>query len=302
LKHLSSRIRILTALSLLALCLSWVGSSVAEPGDRSDWENVFGHINKAKVAFSLTNAKRKITREDEYYVGRVVAAQILSKYQPYENPEATRYVNLVGHSLALSSKRPEVFRGYRFILLDSDEVNAFACPDAFIFITRGMLSYTQDEDMLAAVLAHEIAHIESHHGRELIKKKLWQKFWKNVATAALGDLSGKTLSTVTTTLGAMGGGYFETLYTKGYEKKLDLEADQAAVELLQRTGYDPHALLEVLAAITETDAPNHRRWFKTHPKTKTRLKKLIPLAAAAKDRPEIRQQRFRTALHELLEG
>jgi len=116
------------------------------------------------AAKAAVEASRGLTPEEEYYVGRAVAANILSNYPPYNRPELNAYINKIGQGLALYSFRPAIFMGYHFMVLDSEEINAFASPGGHILVTRGLLRKVQSEDELAAVLAHEIAHVALKHG------------------------------------------------------------------------------------------------------------------------------------------
>ena len=118
---------------------------------------------------SIARAAEPISAEQEYYIGRVVAATLLESYQLYENAELTEYVNSVCQTLALNSERPELFNGYYAAVLDTDQINAFATSGGHILITRGLLACTDSEDSLAAVLAHEIAHIQLQHSIKAIK-------------------------------------------------------------------------------------------------------------------------------------
>ena len=106
----------------------------------SAWEMPisFGKLVKAKKALTMVSgAAHPISEEEEYYIGRAVAANILSRYPLWKNSEVTRYLNLVGKTLVLKSERPEIFGGYHFGLLDSQEANAFSAPGGIIFLTRG---------------------------------------------------------------------------------------------------------------------------------------------------------------------
>lgn len=255
-------------------------------------------IKAGQTAYSLAKAMDHLTPEDQYYLGRAVAAQILVLYPPYEDPEANRYVNLVGRSLALASDRPEVYDGYRFAILDSEEINAFACPGAIVFVTRGMLRLTESEDELAAVLAHEIGHIQSQHGREVIEEKRWKKFWAVAGMGAVAGLGGKVARKLAVSLGFLAENLFVAIHTKGYGKKLEKEADPQAVEILQRTGYDPHALVRVLEKLVERREEDGKKGFlRSHPKPKNRLDDLGKLRKAEpRPIPEARQQRFEQAL------
>ena len=282
--------RAVPTLTLIALFGLMAGGDTR--ADEDDLITLGRAVSAGRIAFSLEAAMSKITPEDEYYLGRAVAARILTRYALFEDVETTAYVNRVGHSLALASDLPLVYKAYHFIVLDDETVNAFAVPGAFVFITRGLLLLARDEDMLAAVLAHEIAHLEAHHGRHLIRKARWKKFWKVAVENALASLSPKVIGALTATLGAMTNDYFLTLLTKGYAKQLDLQADAAATALMQRVGYDPHALADVIRVLAEVHDPKRRDLSHTHPKPAERLRKLERLAPEPIPRPPRRQQRF----------
>ncbi|WP_428623529.1 M48 family metalloprotease, partial [Sedimenticola sp.] len=99
--------------------------------------------------------------EAEIKVGREIAARILGRFGVLEDARLTRYVNLVGKSVALNASRPEI--EFRFAILDTQSVNAYAAPGGYIFVTKGALDLMQDEAELAGVLAHEIAHVTEKH-------------------------------------------------------------------------------------------------------------------------------------------
>ncbi len=100
------------------------------------------------VVDATSSAARPISEEEEYYVGRAVSAKILGSYQMSTDAYLTRYVNLIGKTVALNSDKPFTFGGYHFAVLDTDEINAFAAPGGTIFITRGMIRTTSNEDEL----------------------------------------------------------------------------------------------------------------------------------------------------------
>lgn len=121
----------------------------------------------------------------ELTFGRMVSYELLNKFGNKVNtdPELNNYVNLVGQSIAKStSKRPQI--KYRFGIIDTDEINAFACPGGYIFVTTGLLKVLYDENELAAVLAHEIGHIEHGDGLRDIQTSKAPEYadfsWKEV--------------------------------------------------------------------------------------------------------------------------
>lgn len=178
--------------------------------------------------------------EAEVRFGKDLAARILGTYPLVEAPPLQRYVNLVGKSVALFASRPELT--FYFGVLASDEINAFAAPGGYVFITRGALAHMQDEAQLAAVLGHEIAHIVKKH----VVKELNIRGVDGSAAAGIAGLIG----------GASGGyrGAFEQaldeatqiLFKRGYAQADELEADRLGLILATLAGYDPKAFLTFL--------------------------------------------------------
>ncbi len=251
-----------------------------------------------KTVRAMEKAFTDITPEQEYYIGRAVAAQILSSYKPYKDKRALRYLNLVGQSLATYSDMPETFGGYHFLILDDDSINAFAAPGGFIFVTRGMLRCCKNEDAVAAVLAHEIAHVQNKHGLQTIKKGRVTQAFTVMATegarqlaapemAQLTDIFEKTIQDITT-----------TLVTNGYSHAFEKQADMGALSILRRMGYDQHALLMMLDEMKQRLKPGGFDFAKTHPDPEERIGELAShidssVAASGMDR---REKRFRAML------
>ena len=143
-----------------------------------------------KGASKATEASRPITDSEEYYVGRAVAARILGKYKLDQDPKLTQYVNEVGETVARKSSRPNPFRGYHFAVLDTQELNAFACPGGIIFITRGLIQTCKNEDQLAAVLAHEVGHVANKDGINSISQARWTQVFTAMGTEAARQYGG----------------------------------------------------------------------------------------------------------------
>jgi beta-barrel assembly-enhancing protease len=225
--------------------------------------------NKKMEVFAEADAKRReeFTPEQEYYIGRSVAAVILNKYPPYANPPANEYLNLIVQALAQVSDMPEIFLGYRVLVLNSDEINAFATPGGHIFITRGLLRCCRTEDAVAAVLAHEIGHIQLKHGIQAIKKERNIEFGKTIA-AEIG------LDKLTETFSGAIGDFTNMVINTGYSRPFEYAADDVAQTLLQRLGYDPHGLVEVLMVMEEKLKPDDAGFGKTHPAPRDRIEKI----------------------------
>lgn len=210
-----------------------------------------------------------ISVEEENVIGRAVAAKILSLYKVLPDQKTTSYVNLVGQTVAAGSERPDTFAGYSFAILDSSEVNAMAAPGGIIFISKGLLSKIQSEDGLAAVLAHEIVHVSEKHGLKAIKKEHSSSFVKvgGHAVSAL-DCSGLLQQTLLAFEGAVDD-IVTSLLQSGYSREQEFTADKKALKLLERAGYDPHAMIETLTSISSESKGSG--WFSTHPSAKDRI-------------------------------
>ena len=252
-----------------------------------------------RTAEAVERSAEDITPEQEYYIGRSVGAVILDQYPPYNNATATEYLNLVGQALALASDRPELFGGYRFMILEANEVNAFATPSGLIFVSRGMLRLTRSEDDLAAVLAHEIGHIQHRHGLKAIRTS---RITTALTSAALTGAQFATSAEVAELTAAFEGSITDitsTLINSGYSRGAEREADEAAVEIMKRVGYDPTALIRVLERMGEGWDPAGPGFARTHPAPDTRISVVQRAIGSYRHQPvgaAARQRRFDRAL------
>ncbi len=116
---------------------------------------------QAEEARKALNAWKPISTEEERDIGHEVALKMVGFYRMYSNEEMTRYVNLVGATVAAHSGSQNI--QYHFAILDSPSINAFSAPGGYIFVTRGLLAMCDDESELAGVLAHEVGHVVGRH-------------------------------------------------------------------------------------------------------------------------------------------
>ncbi|MEZ4753523.1 MAG: M48 family metalloprotease [Bdellovibrionota bacterium] len=224
---------------------------------------------------SMVTAAKEMSREEEYYLGRAVAAKILEIYKPYNNQTVQDYIALVGASAAAFSDMPDTFGGYHFMVLDSDEINAMAAPGGFIFITRGMLEIMPDEDALAAVLAHEVSHVEKQHGLAAISQSNLSEVLAGLGAVAGSLNCGELLTQATAVFGGAVDDVFTSLIEKGYSRDQEFEADAGAVQILYRAGYNPHSILVMLDEVGKSEAGEAGGWFDTHPETSRRKQKVV---------------------------
>ncbi len=261
-------------------------------------DDVVSAGKKVKDLTDATNSFQTNPSEQEYYIGRAVGATIAGRYNAYDNQEANDYVNLVGQTLAQASDRPETFGGYHFLILDSDEINAFAAPGGLIFVTRGMLRCARHEGALAAVLTHEIAHVQHQHGLQAIKKSRLSSVLTAIGIEVFSFLVDSDLVKLVEIFQDSITDITTTMVNKGYSRSSEREADRTAVTIMQRVGYDPNGLIEMLRVMEERLNPEGKDFVKTHPSPASRIadiQKIIGEYAEVKT-PEVRQARFEAAL------
>ena len=273
---------VLVAFGLAALSLALSGcfqsvvrSALTDAGIDYRTERLLDAAERAAPA--IMESVRPVTEPEEYYLGRAVAANIYARYRPLTNPGLNRYVSMVGLTVARASGRPETFGGYNFAVLDSPELNAFAAPGGFVFVTRGVLEACRSEEELAAVLAHEVAHVELQHGLAAIKQSRLQKAFgliaRHTAEVATPDWARRMAKPFEGAIGDI----VSQLVTKGYSREQEYEADARGVAVAAAAGYDPQGLsrfLERLSAQTAFRASGAGFLGKTHPAPKRRLEAL----------------------------
>ncbi len=253
-------------------------------------------INKS--ASAMGQAMEKLTPENEYYIGRAVAATLLQTNKPYDNPALNRYLNLLGQTLAAASDKPETFGGYHFLAMDTHEINAFAAPGGLILVSRGLLRCCKNEDALAAVLAHEVGHIQGEHAINAIKKSRLTTVFTTLAVETGKSLGGAEVAQLTTALEGSITDITSTLVNSGYSRKYEKEADDAAVTILQRVGYNPMGLKDMLTEMGRRLEKSQAGFAKTHPDPADRIDDIDPLIRGFGPAvsPKSRQTRFEKAM------
>jgi predicted Zn-dependent protease len=252
----------------------------------------------AKETQVVTKSFEDITPQQEYYIGRTVGAMILQKYPPYNNPTADGYLNVMGQMLAQASDCPETYGGYHFLIQDSDEINAFAAPGGFIFLTRGMLRCCPQEDAVAAVLAHEIGHVQYKHGLRAIKQSRVTSALTALAIKGAQKYGDEDFAKLTETFEGSISDITKTLIVNGYSRSFENQADLAAISILQRTGYNPNGLVTMLNQMKTQLKPGRRDFAATHPTPDSRVAEIQKYVGkySAVTSPRARQDRFKASL------
>lgn len=286
-------VKILAGIGILSLFLSSMGCGGSHSGQSSDQPDLIGGLGTAfgmkqekidllKKGVGVVQALEPIGEAEEITLGEAVALEAFSRFGgEYQNKEWTRYINLVGQTIAEVSDRPNL--PFRFAILNSQEQNAFAAPGGYIFITVGLLKTLKNEAELAGVLAHEVAHVTERHMLETIRRG-----------AILGSVSEFTLTAMrkdpamfSNVIEEMS----ELLFTKGLDRDKEFEADVVGIEYAYRAGYHPQGLRDYLKTLAREEGKVQSRFFTTHPSTNLRISKIDGLL---KDYTDIKNLPFLT--------
>ena len=236
-------------------------------------------LNKLIDIGKKTTDLKEVGEQGEAEIGNASAASLLGAAPLVQNEKLQTYVNQVGLWLAMQTERPDL--SWRFGVMDTDSVNAFAAPGGFVFITRGLLLRMRNEAELAGVLAHEIGHVLKRHHLMAIQKNAKTGLAANLMSMAVDNSSGgygewkkKAISAST------------ELYARGLDKEDEFEADRLGVVIAARAGYDPYGLPSVLQTLDGMNAQdsNLALMFKTHPSSRQRLDLLDTAMTGSLDR------------------
>lgn len=248
------------------------GESLDNDFDK-DIDNMFATVKKAQESSKNT----ELGPMGRYILGRNLAARVLGAYNPVDpaDPRLT-YLRHVAISIMQASRRSTTFVDPVVILLDAPEViNAFAAPGGFIFVTTGMLKFLKNEDELAFVLAHEIAHIELDHGLNAIKQNEGAK----VFAEATADENGEDPFAA-----------FRNFAENGFSQSVEGEADTRGAQIAAGLGYDITQGIEVIRRLETVTGRKHGTGYPTNRQKRVRESASgVPVSAES---VEIRKQRF----------
>jgi len=245
------------------------GMSVAAGADAALGSLDLGRLFDAGK--SLTTAATPVSEKDEVTIGRDMAGTVLGAAPLVDDPHLQSYVNKVGRWIASQGERADL--PWRFGVIETNGINAFATPGGYILITRGLYQTLDNESQLAGVLGHEIAHVIKRHHITVMQKQAGTQGVVNLGSAYLSSRGGAG--------GAVANqfsGMFADLLTKGLDKEAEYESDHLGVVLAARAGYSPNGLVEVLKKLeARAGEPSLNLLFTTHPHPRDRLQKLAEL-------------------------
>ena len=219
-----------------------------------------------------------MSEQQEIELGRSSDIEVRKQYRVYANPALQSYVNRVGQKVAEHSHRPNIH--YTFTVLDTPEINAFALPGGYVYITRGILAYLNSEAEMAAVLGHEIGHVTARHGVRQQSAAQATNLGISIASIFVPQLNSQIGHDLTNMFGGA--------LLSGYGRDHELEADRLGAQYLARSKYDPQAMIRVIGVLKNQESfdaavakqegrePSHYHGtFATHPDNDTRLQQVV---------------------------
>ncbi len=219
-------------------------------------------IDPTQLGFALFG---DYSLEEEVRIGRQIAGNLLGAVPLVRDDVLQRYVNLVGRWVAQQSGRNEVT--WRFGVIDSDAINAFAAPGGYVFVTKGLYRMLDNEAELAGVLGHEIAHVTKKHHLKVLKQ--------STLIGALGQAASRKVQGSDPAVQNLIGNGAEIM-ARGLDKSAEFEADRVGIVFAARAGYDPWGLPNVLQGLAGLPSGDNRTslLYKTHPHPADRLAEL----------------------------
>ena len=229
-----------------------------------------------------------MSESTELAEGKKAHEQVLAEYGVYPDPKVQAYVNELGQRLARQSERSHL--EWHFTVLDSPEINAFALPGGYVYVTRGIMVYMESEADLAGVIGHEIGHVTARHGSQRATRQ---------QTAGVGVMAATLLGVVLESAGVGGAGQLASQvsqsvaanYIATYGREQELQADQLGAEYLSRSNYDPRNMIDVIQVLKNQERfaedsaraegrtpPSRNNWLASHPSNDKRLEEITQIA------------------------
>lgn len=218
------------------------------------------------------------SEDKELQMGRANHPKIISEYGRYDDEALQSYVQSVGEKLAAISHRNNLV--YRFTVLDSPVINAFALPGGYVYITRGLMAYLNSEAELAAVLGHEIGHVTARHGVRQQSAAQAANLGYTLGAILFPELRGSGSQNLFNLFGGA--------LLSGYGREHELEADRLGADYLAKSGYDPHAMIDVISVLKDQETfaaaeakkqgqeyQGYHGLFASHPDNDTRLQQVV---------------------------
>ena len=214
-----------------------------------------------------------VSRSQEVEIGKEVEKQAIKEYGGLSNDKAlSERVRRVGEKVAAVSTRQDVT--YTYKVLNSDVINAFACPGGPVLITKKLAQMLDTDEQLAFVLAHETGHVAAQHGRKAINRSM---IAGGLASILLGDASDAQ---------KIGVNVMYTLYERGYSRDQEYQADALGVQFMSKAQFNSEGAIMALAKLGLKTTKGVNKYFATHPDTPDRIDRVAQLGGVSDERKQ----------------
>lgn len=217
---------------------------------------------RVKPGFNLFSAQQDVE------VGQQSAVQAEQQLPILHDAVAQSYVDRIGQRLARNAGGPGF--QYRFRVVNSPEINAFALPGGFVYVNRGVLTSARNEGEVAGVLAHEISHVALRHGTHQASKAYLTQTGIGLLGSLLGGRIGANTANI---LNAVGGIGLNALFLK-YSRDLETQADIRGAQILAASGYSPQDMVNFFYTLERSDSSKRTSWLSDHPAPPDRIARI----------------------------
>lgn len=207
----------------------------------------------------------ELDTKEEILLGDQIAMEVESYYDLYRDEHTVMKVERIGKEMSRFTTRPFI---YRFRVLDSDEINAFALPGGYVYIFKGLLDMGLNDDQIAAIIGHEITHIEADHFAELYERMKKKELFFNLAVLVAGGRVYNALRVIS---------YLDAfLFEPKYSRENENECDIVSVQMMIQGGRNPQEFSELFKMWEREhlDSSWMPDWMKSHPNFITRIKNI----------------------------
>lgn len=210
-----------------------------------------------------------ISTSDEVSMGQKIDQQVRSQYPVVTGTPAAERVQRVGARIAAASDRKDLT--YHYALIQSKDVNAFATPGGYIYVTTAAEQLAQPDDELAAVLGHETGHVAARHSVQQLQDQMGYTLLKDLILGTKGGPAAQAAADVA----------FNSIIMTGFSRKDEYQADQLGVKYAAKAGYDPYGEANFFAKLAKVTGPTNKNFefLMDHPDTEARRQKALALAA-----------------------
>jgi predicted Zn-dependent protease len=249
------------------------------PRDVRRWARCGAELLTPLLLGALLPACATLTVGEERQLGAQIAGEMRGELRFIEDPVVVGYVGAIGDEIVRAAG-PQRFE-YRFMVVEDDEINAFAAPGGYVYVHTGTILRARNASELAAVLAHEIGHVvRRHHAKSYGRSRgVGTLHEAAVLAASLFGYGG---------LASVGGGLAAVTVLNSFTRSEEREADAFAIEMLPAAGYDPSGLVTFLDVVREATGPVASTFLSSHPGAEERIAEATALVAAQPRRPGLR--------------